>query len=298
MERAQGTDSVSIVIPTGGRSRYVERLLDDLAQLDGGLGQVEALVVDDAWSEELRHLVDRAAARSPFPLRYVKRDGRPGLNPARNTGIASTRGQVIVFLDDDCRVPETWLRALWEGIDAAPEAEAFGGPIHLVLPPHPRWCRRCHFPVTSLDRGTSDRWVDVVYGANFGVRRSAIERIGPFNEAHGPQGDEIEWLLRLRDGGGMVRYVAAASVGHAREADDVRLGVLLRTEFKRGLNGELLYGAGPAPHRLRLAARVVKRLGHAVSRRCLIGVVQAAGALGALVGSLCPARARRGGASG
>ena len=48
-----------------------------------------------------------------------------------------------------------------------------------------------------------DREAEVVWGANFAVRRSAIERIGEFDESIvTPHGDEEEWLERLRAAGG------------------------------------------------------------------------------------------------
>ena len=48
------------------------------------------------------------------------------------------------------------------------------------------------------------------------LRRSAIERIGPFDELLGGAGDEEDWQRRLRAAGGRVGYVAAAGVDHRR----------------------------------------------------------------------------------
>ena len=50
----------------------------------------------------------------------------------------------------------------------------------------------------------------MVWGANFAVRRSAVDRIGEFDESFDRgHGDEEEWLLRLRAAGGL--YVPLGS---------------------------------------------------------------------------------------
>lgn len=259
---------------------------------------MDVAVVDDSISDDIRRRVSELGSRLPLPVRYLPRNGPPGINAARNTGIDGTDGELIVFLDDDCRVPESWLTALCAGVDAAPDADAFGGPIALDLDEHPRWCGDCPFPVTTLDRGPSDRWVDVVYGANMAIRRSAAERVGPFDEGFRLHGDEIEWQLRLRRDGGLVRYVAGARVLHSREPEDVTLRALVRSAYQRGRGSERLYGAGPSPNRARVAARVPRRLGHALRRGCLIGVVNAAGALGALTVAMRPGTRRHEAPSG
>ena len=48
------------------------------------------------------------------------------------------------------------------------------------------------------------------------VRRSALERIGGFDESVPIYGDEEEWLMRLHAAGGRVAYVAAAGLEHRR----------------------------------------------------------------------------------
>ena len=61
----------------------------------------------------------------------------------------------------------------------------------------------------------------MVWGANFAVRRSAVERIGEFDESlDRAHGDEEEWLLRLRAAGGRIVYLADAGLDHRRSADD------------------------------------------------------------------------------
>ena len=66
----------------------------------------------------------------------------------------------------------------------------------------------------------------MVWGANFAVRRSAVERIGDFDETlDRGHGDEEEWLMRLRAAGGRIVYLADAGLDHRRSAGDSGLGL-------------------------------------------------------------------------
>src|SRR5918912_674412 len=73
-----------------------------------------------------------------------------------------------------------------------------------------------------------------VWGANMAVRRSAFERVGPFDESLGGAGDEEDWQRRLRAAGGRIAYVAAAGVDHRRAGADARLPTLCRAALRRG----------------------------------------------------------------
>ena len=114
-------EAATIAIPTAGRLLYVERLLRDLAEVVDYRAPLEVLVVDDALSADLRRMVHERACGLPPSL--PRATGPPGVNAARNTALADTQGDLIVFLDDDCR-PSAGFAGICPspGVDAAPEA--------------------------------------------------------------------------------------------------------------------------------------------------------------------------------
>ncbi len=79
----------SVIVPTRGRAGYLRVALESLAAQDLEPGDYEVLVVDDGPDAETRALVQQMAAHSRARLRYTERAGVPGLNSARNTGIAA-----------------------------------------------------------------------------------------------------------------------------------------------------------------------------------------------------------------
>src|SRR5215217_9646288 len=221
--------AVTVVVPTRGRAAYLEVTLDSLRGQRTGI-PYELLVVDDGATDATPEVAER------FGVRLVRHGERRSLNAARNTGIREAGANLIAFVDDDVLVPPGWLEALVEGAERHPEAEAFGGPIRARFEGHPpRACGREDPPITTLDLGPADTEADYVWGANFAVRRSAIERVGPFDESIVlPHGDEEEWLERLRAAGGRIVYLAGAGLEHRRTAEDARLRPLARAAYARG----------------------------------------------------------------
>jgi GT2 family glycosyltransferase len=243
-------------------------------------GPYETIVMDDASDDATPEVAKRAG------VRYLRHERRRSLNAARNTGIAAAEADLIALVDDDVEAPPSWLRAVVEGAARHPEAEAFGGPIRARLEgPAPRGCGREKPPITTLDLGRADREADRVWGANMAIRRSAIDRVGPFDEEIvRPHGDEEEWLRRLRAAGGKVVYLGAAGLYHRRAGDDARLRSLARAAYARGRGArasDLSRGAAPSlGHELRVLAGCGW---HTVRRACPQGIVMGAHSTGRLV---------------
>src|SRR5919108_1336022 len=185
------TPAVTVVVPTRGRSAYLEVTLDSLLRQRTRTPH-EILVVDDGSADSTREDAKRAG------VRCVSHGERRNLNAARNTGIREARAPLVALVDDDVHAPSGWLDALARGAERNPDAEAFGGPIRARFEGGgPRGCGREEAPITTLDLGPDDREAEGVWGANLVVRRSAVERIGWFRERIvRPPGDEEEWLER------------------------------------------------------------------------------------------------------
>jgi GT2 family glycosyltransferase len=269
--------AVSVVVPTRGRAAYLEVTLDSLLSHSAGI-EHEILVVDDGGG-----VPQRAG------IRYLVHPERRGLNAARNAGIRESRAPLIAFVDDDVLVPPGWLAALVEGAQRHPEAEAFGGPIRPRFEGRaPRGCGREDPPITTLDLGPADRETDFVWGANFAVRRGAIERIGPFDEAIVlPHGDEEDWLERLRAAGGRIVYLAAAGLEHRRTAEDARLRPLARAAYARGRAARASDRRRGREPSLPGELRVLAGCGwHTLRRACPQGVIMGAHSAGRVVEAL------------
>ena len=281
---------LSVVVPTRGRAAYLEVTLDSLLDQRTETAY-EIVVVDDGAADATAAVV---AARPT--VRYVAHGEGRGLNAARNTGLQASQADLIAFVDDDVLVPSRWVDAVLSGSRRHERAEAFGGPIRARFEGRtPRGCGREEPPITTLDLGAEDREATKAWGANFAVRRAAVERIGPFDERIvRPHGDEEEWLERLRDAGGTIVYLAGAGLDHRRTAEDARLGPLARAAYARGR-------AARASDRRRDRApslgRELRVLGgcvwHTARRVCPQGLIMGAHSAGRVVETLRPLPALR-----
>ena len=277
----------SICFPTRRRREYLEVALASVAPQAAARGAEIVVVEDDAPDAATEGLAAR------FGARYVSLGAPRGINVARNAAVDAAAGELVCFLDDDVAVWPGWLGALLDAAAGEPGCDAFGGPIVPRLEgARLHACGREPPPVTTLDLGPNDRDAEFVWGANMTLRRSALERIGRFDERLEGTGDEEDWQRRLRAAGGRVRYVAKAGVDHRRVGADARLSRLARSAFHRGRAArryDVHKGTAPAASaELRTLAGC---LWHIVRRRCGVGVALAALTLGRLAETFDPAPA-------
>jgi GT2 family glycosyltransferase len=270
-----GTPSATVAIPTGNRPDYLDVTLASVVAQAARAG-AEVLVISDGDAPATRAVADRHG------VRIVPQSPARGLNAARNAAFREGAGELIVLIDDDVRAPEGWLEALLAGVRAAPEHGVFGGPIRASLEGGgPRACGREPAPITTLDLGPVDTDAELVWGSNMAIRRSAMERVGPFDESLAGRGDEEEWERRYKSSGGRVRYLAGAWLDHRRTAADATVSSLARADFRHGRNArrsDTRRGAAPGlPGELRT---LIGCAWHIFRRRCAIGVVMLAHSAG------------------
>jgi O-antigen biosynthesis protein len=162
----------------------------------------ELLIVID-HNDELRH---RAAQAMPW-ARVVPSTGRAGLSGARNTGIAASTGDVVLFLDDDAVAEPDWVSHLLAPY-RDPQVLGVGGAAQPVWelsaprwwPPEFGWVVGCSYrgqPVSTAS-------VRNLMGCNMSLRRTVLEAVGGFDEGLGRGADdalgceETELCIRAR----------------------------------------------------------------------------------------------------
>src|SRR5436305_1243482 len=97
---------VSVVVATHNRPRVIQYCLDSLLALH--YPHYEIIVVDNAPDSSTTADVIRQIYGDVPQVHYVRED-RPGASWARNRGIATARGEILAFTDDDVVVDPYWL---------------------------------------------------------------------------------------------------------------------------------------------------------------------------------------------
>src|SRR6476620_1231578 len=216
--------TAAIIVPTRGRAGYLTRALASISEEASDAG-VDVVVVDDGPAAETRAVAERAGAR------YVAHDRTLGLNAARNTAFAATDADWLFFTDDDVEVRPGWLAALLAAAGGAGDDVAvLAGAIHARIDnPRYRQCGREGPPITFLEEDRGVGW-----GANLGVRRAWVQRVGPFDAARELYGDEQEWQDRVRAAGGRILWVPDGALDHVRRGEDATVRALARAAYARG----------------------------------------------------------------
>lgn len=128
------TPSLSVVICTHNpRPHYISRVLDALRAQTLPLDAWELLLIDNASAEPLAGLYDISWQPSG---RHVH-ESELGLTPARLRGIAESRGEVIVFVDDDNVLEPNYLAEAVRIGEEYTWLGAWGGTIRPVFEQEP-----------------------------------------------------------------------------------------------------------------------------------------------------------------
>jgi GT2 family glycosyltransferase len=276
---------LSVVIPSHNRASLLEDCIRSFLEQQTDR-PYEVIVIDDGSTDDTRERVTRLAATATN-LSYEARPAS-GLNASRNAGAARAKADLIAFIDDDALAPPSYVDALVEGAARHPEGDCFGGRIRLQLEGRvPRSCGRESIGEAELEKGDSDAPLLNAVGANLIVRRSALEKIGPFKADMALYGDEVEWQHRLRLAGGSVVYLANAWIWHRRMSEDLRLRRRVRRSFRKGL---AYPGAMIAMDRHVSPwgglFQLVRGLGHALRFGCSTGLVAVGLGAGHTIGAV------------
>lgn len=199
---------VTILIPTHNRRDLLGRTLDSLAAVRVPAGvSVELVIVANNCTDGTEAYVGGRASGLPFPARVVS-EPTPGLNHARNRGVAEATGDWLAFLDDDVWVSSGWLEGL-TSTAADHRADFLGGHVELwwEVVERPAWLGPdLEWMLSNNEGGPIPyplREVGGLVGANFAVRRTVVEAVGPFR----PDLDRVGGLLL---GGGESEFVRRA----------------------------------------------------------------------------------------
>jgi glycosyltransferase involved in cell wall biosynthesis len=194
--------SLSVII-----CAYTEDRWDDLSAAVESVGAqgtpaMEIVVVIDHNPA----LAQRARTALPGVVVVENCEAR-GLSGARNTGIATARGDVVAFLDDDAVAAPDWLRHLVAGY-ADPLVSGVGGAIEPTWSAtRPRWLpAEFHWVVgcTYLGMPRHASPVRNMIGANMSFRREVFAVVGGFRSGMGRLGtrplgcEETELCIRVR----------------------------------------------------------------------------------------------------
>ena len=100
---------LSIVICTYNRADLARQAIASVLAQDFPSSEYELLVVDNRSTDHTGAMAQEFCASNPNVRYLIEKE--IGLSHARNCGWQAARGEYVAYIDDDCKVPPSWLSA-------------------------------------------------------------------------------------------------------------------------------------------------------------------------------------------
>jgi len=197
--------NVSVIIPTFNRPASCARLLAALMPqvLSWNLdGRVEVIVVDDNSTHLCRNsLIEKLGGCPDGSIRLISRESAGGPSAARNSGIVKARGDLLVFLDDDCIPGDSFLGEVVRLHVKYPQVLLINGNLRAL---RNDLISRFWFYYYSHAFNTAEGelfQIHRVSSGNFSIKRSLLEHFEPLFDESLPSREDYDLYLRLNMAG-------------------------------------------------------------------------------------------------
>ena len=195
---------ISVVIPH----------LNDEAELRLCLARLDAQVEGTPPFEII--VADNGSARPPQAAcaqavqTQVVVEPTPGPGPARNRGAALARGEIIAFIDADCRADPDWLLRIAQAFDADPVLDIVAGRIRVDAAGRERNAVEDYESVFSYRVQLFVQRDRYAATGNMAVRRDVFGQVGPFGGLG--EAEDRAWGQRAARLGFAIGYLPLAVV--------------------------------------------------------------------------------------
>ena len=189
---------LSIIICTYNRDQYIYNILESLAKNDFPHSDYEIVLVDNNCTDNTRSECQRFQSNYPEINFQYNIEKNQGLSYARNNGINHSKGDVLIYVDDDALVNKEYLKTYYDFFDKNPSAMAAGG---AVLPIYergeePHWMSKYTRQLLTgkLFLGEKQRKFPhnaFPGGGNAAYRKEVFEKVGLFNVELGRKGNSL-----------------------------------------------------------------------------------------------------------
>jgi GT2 family glycosyltransferase len=210
----------SVIVVCWNAADVLGRCLDQLLAQD--YANYELIVVDDGSTDRTLAVAEEASSRGEMTLLHSQKNR--GCPHARNLGLRQARGQIVAFVDADGFVAASWLRHVVSafGTDATIGGVAstvFFDANPLVINGAGGIVNRQGW-AADLSMNASFEHAEIVsealypMGCGMALRRSALERVGVFDDRMLNYYDDVDYGIRLWRAGFRVLVSRDAWIDH------------------------------------------------------------------------------------
>ena len=259
---------LSVIIPTYNRADILSKCLGALSRQNYLFNGFEVIVSDDGSSDHTAELVSTVTSAAPFSLIYLRQSNKSA-NAARNRAIEISRGEILLFLNDDTIAePDMLSEHIRTHEEYQDDHIAVLGRM-TISPDVPRSIfatQHLDAAFNLLKNKTSLDW-KAFYTCNISVKRTFLLNYGLFDEKLRYH-DDVELGERLSHHGLVIHYNPKA-LGHHYHYLSVRDYLQLAQHDGKQL--AIWYRRSPHLRRELTSAGIYTNLPFPKRLRCIIG---------------------------
>ncbi|KQS80564.1 hypothetical protein ASG25_02985 [Rhizobium sp. Leaf384] len=199
----------SVVIPHYQDLENLGLCLDLLERQTVGRDAFEIIISDNSSPVGIAAIEAVIRGRAKLVISTVK-----GAGYTRNVGVEATRGDILAFMDSDCRPDPNYLEA---GLAALGNYDVVGGRVRVdtARPGHPTAAEAFELVFAFRNKGYIQKKHFTVTASLF-VSRAIFDKVGPFRN---DVSEDKEWCLRAHGLGYRLGYADKAVIGHPARHD-------------------------------------------------------------------------------
>ncbi len=228
---------IDIAICTFNRLGYLQSCVSTiLPQLLGD--HIGLMIVDNNSTDGTAAWASALADDHPgVTYIHVKEQG---ISHARNGAWKASKRKWILYLDDECRVSEGWIKYVWNLVVEDPDLDAIGSAY--VAQTHGEVMSEAELEAFSYALPYTTRTLlqdRYVHGSPLMIRTQVLQALGGFDIRLGMRGyrmgysEEIELQDRMRKNGYTIAYDPGLWVYHLVRPEKRSIGWTLRSEYMR-----------------------------------------------------------------
>jgi glycosyltransferase involved in cell wall biosynthesis len=152
---------LSIIIPAYDEQNLISDCLDSVLNQTADPESYEIVVIDN-------NSTDRTATIARNKGIRVEKEPKKGYVHAIHKGVDVSEGEILAFMDADCRAPAYWVSKILRDFEETPEIVALGGKLN-YFDTH---------PIFNQTMKSLLFFADALPGNNMAIRREALDQIG------------------------------------------------------------------------------------------------------------------------
>lgn len=199
---------VSIILPAYNESKYISECLMSLVTQSYPRDCFEIIVVDNGSEDDTLEIAKRYVDKA-----LVLKEGNVGA--VRNFGVTNAKGEILAFLDSDCRVDTNWLSHGVRKLISTPNSVIGGALTHSSVGAN--WIQKYWVLESVNSRGHQKE----LMGSCIFIFKSTFEKVDGFNERV-TSGEDTELSIKLRQHGCIIDIDRDLKISHLDTPDTIK----------------------------------------------------------------------------